>query len=109
MQVSKIPYVLLFRDAVPTVLAAEWDTYADLFDGEQAKGPVPRLFALNPSEARENLSNNPERAHKDLQRIYGRLGVTEHIPPNAAFDLIVNPRQPDESLNSYNTHSDSYR
>ncbi len=92
MRVSKIPYVLLFKDAVPTVLAAEWDTYADLFDGEQAKGTVPRLFALNPAEARENLSNNPERAHKDLQRIYGRLGVTEQIPPTAAFALIVSPR-----------------
>jgi hypothetical protein len=82
----------LFSDAVPTVLAAEWDAYADLFDGEQAKGPVPRLFALNPEEARENLCSNPERAHKDLQRIYGRLGVTENIPPSSAFDFVINPR-----------------
>ncbi len=83
---------LLSSDAVPTVLAAEWDAYADLFDGEQAKGPVLRLFALNPAEARENLCSNPERAHKDLQRIHGRLGVMENIPPSSAFNLVLNPR-----------------
>jgi hypothetical protein len=33
---------------------------------EQAKGPVPRLFTLNPGEAKANLDSDVERAFKDL-------------------------------------------
>ena len=80
------------RDTVPTVLVAEWDTVAGMFSGETVSGPVPRLFAYNPSEAKANLSKDPARVHKDLQRIYCRLAVTETIPAHTAFDLILNPR-----------------
>ncbi len=80
------------RDAVPTVLAAEWDAQCDMFDGEQAKGPVPRLFALNPEEAKANLCSDPERAFRDLQRIFTRLGVTENIPAYSSFELVLTPR-----------------
>ncbi len=83
---------MLYRDAVPTVLVREWDAYADLFDGTTAKGPMPRLFALNPDEAGANLSGNPARAHKDLQRILTRFLMVENIPPNLAFDFILGPR-----------------
>jgi hypothetical protein len=55
-------------------------------------GPVPRLFALNPDEAGANLSGNPARAHKDLQRILTRFLMVENIPPNLAFDFILGPR-----------------
>jgi hypothetical protein len=63
-----------------------------MFDGEQAKGPVPRLFALNPEEAKANLCSDPERAFRDLQRIFTRLGVTENIPAYSSFELVLTPR-----------------
>ena len=77
---------------MPTVLVAEWDASASLFSGESASGPVPRLFAINPAEAKINLSKDPARVHKDLQRIYCRLAVTETIPAHSAFDLVLSPR-----------------
>ena len=77
---------------IPTVLAAEWDTQTDMFDGETAKGPVPRFFSTDPEVARVALSSNPTRTHKDLQRIYSRLMVTENIPACMAFHLVLNPR-----------------
>jgi hypothetical protein len=64
-----------------------------MFDGEQAKGPVPRLFALNPEEAKANLSNDPERAFRDLQRIFSRLGVTENIPAHPSLEMVSSLRQ----------------
>ena len=82
----------MFRDGVPTVLAAEWDTSTAMFDGESARGPVPRLFATNPAEARGNLASDPARAHKDLQRIMARITINENIPAHAAFELVLNPR-----------------
>ncbi len=83
---------MLFRDGVPTVLAAEWDTSTAMFDGETARGPVPRLFATNPAEAKGNLASDPARAHKDLQRIMSRITINENIPAHAAFELVLNPR-----------------
>ncbi len=83
---------IIFRDRVPTVLAAEWDTSTVMFNGETARGPVPRLFATNPTEAKNNLSSDPARAHKDLQRILSRITINENIPAHTAFELVLNPR-----------------
>jgi hypothetical protein len=80
------------RDAVPTVLAAEWNAHSPMFDGETARGPVPRLFALNPDEAKASLNLDPERAFRDLQRIFTRLAVTENIPHHSSFELVLAPR-----------------
>jgi hypothetical protein len=82
----------MFSEAVPTVLAAEWDAQTDMFDGDQAKGPVQRLFALNLDKAKANLSSDPERACRDLQRIFSRLGVTENIPSHSSFEIVMSPR-----------------
>ncbi len=79
-------------DAVPTVMAAEWNAHSPMFDGESAKGPVPRLFALNPDEAKANLNLDPERAFRDLQRIFTRLAVTENVPHHSSFELVLAPR-----------------
>jgi hypothetical protein len=45
----------LYRDSVVTVSISEWDLTCNLFDGETAAGPVPRLFAANPEEAHAAL------------------------------------------------------
>jgi hypothetical protein len=89
-KLTRIPF--LFSDGVPTVLAAEWETSTVMFDGESARGPVPRLFATNPAEAKDNLASDPARAHKDLQRIMSRITINENIPAHAAFELVLNPR-----------------
>jgi hypothetical protein len=79
---------LLYRDAVATVLAHEWDLGAKMFDGVTARGPVPVLFAANPADARVQLDSDPSRAHRDLQR----MAVAENLPHNLAFDYVLNPR-----------------
>jgi hypothetical protein len=68
---------------------AEWDLARDQFDGESAKGPVPRLFCSSPTEARALLNSNTARAHKDLQRIHSRFLATENIPPSALFGFVM--------------------
>ncbi len=46
------------------MLAAEWDAYTAMFNGEAASSPIPRLFAANPMEAKNNLQSDAERAHR---------------------------------------------
>ncbi len=75
-----------------TVLLAEWHLTTDYFDGSSVSGPVPRLFALNPGEAREALSRDPAKVFKDLQQIYSRLFVSEHVPDSEAWAYVSHPR-----------------
>jgi hypothetical protein len=82
----------LFRDAVVTVSIAEWDLTCNLFDGETALGPVPRLFATNPEEALAALNSDEARAFRDLQRIMAKFLVPENIPPHKAWDFLNNVR-----------------
>ncbi len=82
----------LFRDAVVTVSIAEWDLTCNLFDGETALGPVPRLFAANPDEAHAALISDEARAFRDLQRIMAKFLVPENIPPHKAWDFLNNIR-----------------
>jgi hypothetical protein len=80
-------------DAVPAVLLAEWDLHTDYFDGATLSGPVPRLFAAQPDEARSALRSDPAKAFKDLQRIHSRLFIAENIPASEAWSFVGNPRQ----------------
>ncbi len=84
---------LYSSDAVPTVLLAEWDLHTDYFDGATLSGPVPRLFAAQPDEARTALRSDPAKAFKDLQRIQSRLFIAENIPATEAWSFVGNPRQ----------------
>ncbi len=65
---------------------------AGLFDGSTVRGLVPRFFASNPGEARVTLSRDQAKVFKDLQRIYSRLFVSEHIPASEAWAYLGNPR-----------------
>jgi hypothetical protein len=78
---------------LPTVLLAEWDLHTDYFNGATLSGPVPRLFAAQPDEARTTLWSNPAKAFKDLQRIHSRLFIAENIPATEAWSFVGNPRQ----------------
>ncbi len=78
---------------MPAVLLAEWDLQTDYFDGATLSGPVPRLFASQPDEARTALQSDPAKAFKDLQRIHSRLFIAENIPATEAWSFVGNPRQ----------------
>jgi hypothetical protein len=77
---------------VVTVLLAEWHLTTDYFNGSTVSRPVPRFFAFDPKEAREALSRYPAKVFKDLQRIYARLFVSEHVPDSEAWAYIGHPR-----------------
>ncbi len=85
---------------MPTVLLAEWDLQADYFDGATLSGPVPRLFASQPDEARTALQSDPAKAFKDLQRIHSRLFIAENIPASEAWSFVGNPRQKQRCVNN---------
>ncbi len=87
------PTYLCLSDAVPSVLLAEWDLHTDYFDGATISGPVPRLFASHPDEARTALRSDAAKAFKDLQRIHSRLFIAENIPASEAWGFVGNPRQ----------------
>ncbi len=72
-----------------TVSISEWDLTCNLFDGETAAGPVPRLFAANPEEA---LISDEARSFRDLQHIMAKFFVPENIPPHKAWDFLNNIR-----------------
>ncbi len=75
-----------------TVLLAEWHLTTDYFDGSAVSGPVPRFFAPDPDEAREVMSRDPAKIFKDLQRIYTRLFISEHVPASEAWAYVGHPR-----------------
>jgi hypothetical protein len=85
---------------VPAVLLAEWDLQTDYFDGATLNGPVPRLFAAQPDEARTALLSDPAKAFKDLQRIHSRLFIAENIPATEAWSFVGNPRQDIVTINA---------
>ena len=74
-------------------MLAEWHLTTDYFDGSAVSGPVPRFFAPDPDEAREAMSRDPAKIFKDLQRIYTRLFVSEHVPASEAWAYVGHPRQ----------------
>jgi hypothetical protein len=66
-----------------------------LFDGDVIDGPVPVLFALHPDEAAQALAANPDKAFKDLQRIFAKFYIPENIPASAAMAQVTNPKAPE--------------
>ncbi len=82
----------MHRDTAATVLLQEWPVQTDYFDGDVIEGPVPWLFAEDPTEAAAAIGAQAAKAFKDLQRLYGRLFVPENIPHTTAVDHIASPR-----------------
>ena len=75
-----------------TVLLAEWHLTSDNFDGDTLLGPVPRLFAASPTEARTAIMADAAKAFKDVQRIHARFLASENVPAEEAWDYVGNPR-----------------
>jgi hypothetical protein len=91
LQLSQL-ILYLPRDTAITVQLCEWPIKANLFDGDDVAGPVPLLFATNVDEASSALVSNPDKAFKDLQRIYSKFFIPENIPESAVMAQLANPR-----------------
>ncbi len=74
------------------MLLREWPIKANMFDREDVAGPVPLLFATNVDDATAAVTANPDKAFKDLQRIYSKFFMPENIPASAAMAQLANPR-----------------
>jgi hypothetical protein len=73
-------------------MLGEWPIKANMFDGDDIAGPVPLLFATNVDDATTAVTANPDKAFKDLQRIYSKFFMPENIPASAAMAQLANPR-----------------
>jgi hypothetical protein len=82
----------LRSDTVSTVLLVEWQLTTDYFDGDVLNGPVPRLFAPDPTIAKAAIANDPAKAFKDVQRLHARLFISEHVIADEAWEFVGNPR-----------------
>ncbi len=74
------------------MLLREWLIKANMYDGDDVAGPVPLLFATNVDDATTAVTANPDKAFKDLQRIYSKFFMPENIPASAAMAQLANPR-----------------
>ena len=75
-----------------TQVLKRWYADAALFRDEQANGPVPLLFAVNPEDAREAIEAEPAKAHFDLNKVWSSFLAFEAVTPGEARDLIKHPR-----------------
>lgn len=60
------------EDDIPTVVHEEWALATVRFEGPEAYGPVPVLFAEDPEEARASLDNFPATFSKELEKLAKR-------------------------------------
>jgi hypothetical protein len=74
------------------VLLREWSTKANMFNRDDIAGPVPLLFATNVDNATAAMTANPDKAFKDLQRIYSKFFMQDNVPASAAMAQLSNPR-----------------
>lgn len=60
------------EDDIPTVVHDEWSMAGFRFEGPEAQGPVPILFAEDPEEVKNNLNNFPATFSKELEKLASR-------------------------------------
>ncbi len=66
---------------------------ADLFDGDLLGGPVPTLFAGNESKAIDEMDQNPEKTHWDIQKLSKMFYRPEYVTPEEAEEIVKKPRE----------------
>jgi hypothetical protein len=84
--------LLLFRDNVPTIAAANWPAESKLFEGESTAGPVPIMFADDIESSRSAIEANVRRGHQDLQRMMRMFLMPENILLEEALAIAKKPR-----------------
>ena len=54
---------------MPTICIKQWALNATMFDGDEAAGLVPTLFAVNTEAAEDAINKDPQKAHWDTAKI----------------------------------------
>ena len=77
---------------MPTQILRSWSAEAALFRDEQANGPVPLLFAVNPEDAAEAVLAEPAKVHFDLNKVWSSFLAFEAVSQGDARELVKHPR-----------------
>jgi len=85
-------YQNYFSDNVPTVLLAEWNIEANMWDGEILAGPVPTFYAENAAEARAAFMADQIKGHADILKMERIFFMPEVIGLEEALALVKKPR-----------------
>lgn len=92
-QYSIILIYVYYRDNVPTVHLGIWDLNATMFDGEEAAGPVPTLFAEDSEATLGAIRADRAKTHADFQKIVKIFFVPECVNIKEAAALLKKPRE----------------
>jgi len=74
------------------MLVASWPLEANMYEGEATAGPVPTFFTEDQEAAKEAMTTNPARTHKDYQRIIKAFFMPELVQPGEAVQIVRKPR-----------------
>ena len=77
---------------MPTICIKQWALNATMFDGEDAAGLVPTLFAVNTEAAEEAIKNDAHKAHWDMAKINKIFFIAESVDLREATALLKKPR-----------------
>ena len=77
---------------MPTICIKQWPLNAMMFDGDEAAGLVPTLFAVNPEAAEDAIKRDPHKAHWDTAKINKIFFIPENVNLMEATALLKKPR-----------------
>ena len=77
---------------MPTICIKQWALNATLFNGEDAAGLVPTLFAVNPEAAEAAIKLDANKAHWDLAKLNKIFFTAESVDLQEAMALLKKPR-----------------
>ena len=79
-------------DNVPVIRLSAWPLQCDIFDGDEAAGPIPTLFSQEPDVTSQNILDNLVKAHNDLQRLAKVFFLMEAVSQDDCPALLKKPR-----------------
>ena len=77
---------------MPTICIKQWALNATMFDGDEAAGLVPTLFAVNTEAAEDAINKDPQKAHWDTAKINKIFFIAESVNLREAMTLLKKPR-----------------
>ena len=84
--------IYYFRDNVPVIAVQTWPLEGNLYEGEATAGLIPTFFSEDPGTAKEAISTNIQRAHKDYQRLSKAFFMPETVEQAEALQIVKKPR-----------------
>ena len=89
---SLFTYLLLLFISATTFRLSAWLLQCDVFDGDEAAGPIPTLFSQEPDVTSQNILDNLVKAHNDLQRLAKVFFLMEAVSQDDCPALLKKPR-----------------